>query len=319
MKVWLLTSPGHKEDWYECRRMLHEIKKRNLSGQYVNPDLWTIIDNKMYIAGKVVEPPDLILMRHAVWNTQKLKYLSKFEKQGTFIINKIEPHIDALDKIVSTRKYIAAGIPIPKTIEIDLSREDAGDIISDKIGWPCVIKWSFAAVSEKVFLCQSPDDFYKIIADRIRVERSPVYKSKWAMGNLPENKPCNFTFLAQEFLELDYMITAHAVKGKAIQATMQTIPPRLRGLDKFKANFSTLEGRTQLPLKASKEMQDLIYSTLDALNIEWGRFDIFPTKDGLKICEVNPSGNYVMAEGCSLHNLAGNMLDRALDKMYSRS
>lgn len=315
MRVWLLVSPGHKEHWYECRRMLHEIKKKNFDGRYMNPDLWTVIDNKMYVDGKVIQPPNLILMRHAVWNTSKLKHLSILEKQGTFIINKVEPHIDALDKITSTKKYIAAGIPIPKTIEIDLSRDDAADIISDKLGWPCVIKWSFAASSEKVFLCHSPDDFYKIIADRIQTERSPLYKSKWSMGNLSSDKSCNLTFLAQEFLELDYMITAHAIRDKSIQATIQTIPPKLRGIDKFKANFSNMEGRTQLPLKTTNDMQDLINKTLHALDIEWGRVDIFPTKDGLKICEVNPGGNYVMTECCSLTNRAGLMLEHALDKM----
>ena len=123
----------------------------------------------------------------------------------------------------------------------------------------------------------------------------------------------NTTVVAQEYLDLNFMITAHAVRGRNIQGTMQAIPPSFTGFDKFKANFANYEGRVQLPIVPCNEMKNLIDRSLEALGIEWGRVDIFPTKDGLKICEVNPSANFPMTEACSLHNRAGHMIDHAID------
>ena len=313
MKAWLLTSPWPKSHFYETWRFLDEMKKRGLDAVHVNPDMFTVVNDKVYKDDKFVEPPDLVLMRHAVWNPNGLRKLGVLRKYGSLFVTDIEPHIEALDKIHAHRKYVKADIPTPKTIFIDISNETAADEIGNSVGYPCVIKWRFAAGSEKVFLCQDEFELQVIAGNMIRHLSNEQFSRRLSSDPAVPRSKHNTTVVAQEYLDLNFMITAHAVRGRNIQGTMQAIPPSFTGFDKFKANFANYEGRVQLPIVPCNEMKNLIDRSLEALGIEWGRVDIFPTKDGLKICEVNPSANFPMTEACSLQNLAGHMIDHAID------
>ena len=317
MKAWLLTSPWPKSYFYETWRFLDEMKKRGLDAVHVNPDMFTVVNDKVYKDDKFVEPPDLVLMRHAVWNPEKLRKLGILRKHGTIFVTDIEPHIDALDKIIAHQKYVAAGISLPKTIFINILDDFAAEKITDLIGWPCVIKWRFAAGSEKVFLCKDEFEFQILAGDLYKNIPSEPFSRR--LSSDPKNLYSihNTTVLVQEYLDLNYMITAHAIRGGNIQATMVSCPPSLIGYSKFKGNMAPIEGRVQLPIKANKNMIDLIQKSLDILDVEWGRVDIFPTKDGLKLCEVNPSANFPYTELCSLRNLSGLMVEHAIKKYQS--
>jgi glutathione synthase/RimK-type ligase-like ATP-grasp enzyme len=317
MKAWLLTSPWPKSHFYETWRFLDEMKKRGLDAVHVNPDMFTVINDGVYKDGELVEPPDLILMRHAVWNPISLRKLGVLRKYGSLFVTDIEPHIEALDKVYAHQKYMKAGVPTPKTLFVDFSNETAADEIGDSVGYPCVIKWRFAAGSEKVFLCKDEFELQILAGNMIKNLSNIEFSRRLSSDPVTPYSKHNTTVIAQEYLDMNYMITAHAIRGKNIQATIQAIPPHFTGYSKFKANFANYEGRVQLPILASNEMQNLINKALDALNIEWGRIDIFPTKDGLKLCEVNPSANFPMTEACSLHNLAGQMIDHAIEVYQS--
>lgn len=313
--AWMLTSPWPKPHFYEVWRFMREMRDRGLHTEHITPDMCTIVGDSVYINDKKIEPPDLIIMRHAVWNPRKLKDLEVLGKQGTLFVSKLLPHIDALDKVISHQKYLKANIPLPKTIALDITDDSCIDEISDKIGWPCVIKWRFSAGSEKVFLCHDISDVYKVAADMIRESKTENYRRRLCFDPTRPQSKQNMTCIIQEYLDIDFLITAHAVKGRNIQATMQAMPPTLKGLAKFKGNFATSEDRTQIPIRANAEICNIIEKAMDALDIEWGRFDIFPTKDGLKLCEVNPSANIPFTEGSSLRNVAGHMVDHAIDKL----
>ena len=310
-KVWLLTSPAPKSYWYETWRFLDEIKKRGFDAEHINPYMCTVVNDNVYINNEKIIPPDLVIMRHAVWNPLGLKKIGILRKRGSIFVTDIEPHIEALDKINAHKKYEKANIPTAKTIFVDLSSETAADEIQNNIGYPCVIKWRFSAGSEKVFLCKDEFELYTIAGNLLKQLSSEDFHKKLTTN--PSNKKHNTTVVVQEYLDLNYMITAHAIRGRNIQATMQAIPPSFTGYEKFKANFANADGRVQLPIIASSEMKNLIDKSLDALNVEWGRVDIFPTKDGLKLCEINPSANFPMTEACSFRNLAGHMIDHAIE------
>lgn len=317
MKAWLLTSPWPKSYFYETWRFLDEMQKRNLDATHIHPDMCTVVNDKIFIDNKLIEPPDLVIMRHAVWNPDGLRKLGILRKYGTLFITDIEPHIEALDKIHAHEKYIKAGIPTPKTIFVNLANENNIDTIKTSIGYPCVVKWRFAAGSEKVFLCKDEFEIFIIAAELMRHLSNEQFTRRFS--SYPKNaySKHNTTVIIQEYLDINFMITAHSIRGGNIQATMQAIPPSFTGYSKFKANFANAEGRVQLPIKADKKLIDLIQTSLDALDIEWGRVDIFPTKDGYKLCEINPSANFPMTEACSLQNLAGYMIDHALSKYHS--
>jgi glutathione synthase/RimK-type ligase-like ATP-grasp enzyme len=148
MKAWLLTSPAPKPDWYETWRFVGEMRKRGLDTIHVNPSQWTRVGPDFFINNKKLDQPDIIVLRHAVWDTKPLRQIQPLLERGSFMYNKLQPHIDALDKVTTHPKYIAANIPVPKTEIIDFGDDNAFDIISDKIGWPCVIKWRFAGGSD---------------------------------------------------------------------------------------------------------------------------------------------------------------------------
>lgn len=314
LKAWLLTSPWPKSYFYETWRFLDEMQKRNLDAEHVHPDMCTVIGDDIFIDGKKIIPPDLVIMRHAVWNPDNLKKLGVLRKHGTIFVTDIEPHIEALDKINAHKKYVKAGLPTPKTLFIDILEDTAAEQIGDIIGYPCVIKWRFAAGSEKVFLCLNEFELQSISGNLIQSLSNAQFTRRLSSDPKMPNSKHNTTVIAQEYLNLNYMLTAHAVRDRNIQSTMQAIPPSFVGYEKFQANFANAEGRVQLPIATSKEMRDLIISSLDTLDVEWGRVDMFPTKDGLKLCEVNPSANFPMTEACSLKNLAGHMVDRAIEK-----
>jgi glutathione synthase/RimK-type ligase-like ATP-grasp enzyme len=317
INAWLLTSPWPKPYFYETWRFLDEMKKRNLNAYHVHPDMCTVVGDKVYIENKQIDPPDLVIMRHAVWNPDGLRKLGVLRKYGSLFVTDIEPHIEALDKVYAHEKYIKAKIPLPKTICIDISETNASEKIGDMIGFPCVIKWRFAAASEKVFLCLDEFELLSITGNLLKFTSNPQFTKRLSSDPRTPRSKHNMMVIAQEYLDLNYMITAHSIKNRNIQGTMQAIPPSFNGYQKFQANFANAEGRVQLPINASDEMQDLINRSLDALNVEWGRVDIFPTKDGLKLCEINPSANFPMTEACSLENLAGHMIDHAIEKYQS--
>jgi glutathione synthase/RimK-type ligase-like ATP-grasp enzyme len=317
INAWLLTSPWPKSHFYETWRFLDEMNKRGLNSIHINPDMCTIIGDQLYINGKLTPPPDLVIMRHAVWNPNGLRKLGILRKHGTIFVTDIEPHIEALDKIHAHRKYVKAGIPTPKTAFIDISKDSAAEEIENTVGYPCVIKWRFAAGSEKVFLCRDEFELQIIAGNLIRHLSNEQFSRRLSSDPVRPHSSHNTTVFAQEYLDLNYMITAHTVRGRNIQGTMQAIPPSFTGFDKFKANFANYEGRVQLPITPCQELKSLIDKSLEALNIEWGRVDIFPTKDGFKLCEVNPSANFPMTEACSLQNLAGHMVDHAIEKYQS--
>lgn len=314
INAWLLTSPWPKSYFYETWRFLDEMQKRNLNAQHVHPDMCTLVGDNVFIDGKQIIPPDLVIMRHAVWNPNNLKKLGVLRKHGTRFITDIEPHIEALDKIYAHEKYIKAGIPTPKTFFVDIVEDSAAEQIGDAVGYPCVIKWRFAAGSEKVFLCLNEFELQSLAGNLVKFIPNNQFSRRLSSDPESPKSKHNTTVLAQEYLNLNYMLTAHAVRDRNIQGTMQAIPPHFIGYEKFQANFANAEGRVQLPIKVNNEMRSLITRALDALDVEWGRVDIFPTKDGLKLCEVNPSANFPMTEACSLRNIAGHMVDRAIEK-----
>lgn len=321
MKAWLLTSPAPKKHWYETWRFMGEMQKRGLDAMHINPSMWKSDGKNLFINGLKLKQPDIIILRHAVWDTRPLKQIKTILDQGAYICNPLLPHIDALDKVTSQSKYISANIPMPKTEIIDFSNEIAFDIISDKIGWPCVIKWRFSAGSKDVYLCHSPEDVYPILKKYIDVHRGngPHHEFNYSMGIKSYDEKLDMKMLVQEYLNLDYMFRVHTIKGRHIIANMQIHGLSLKGYDKFKGNFSSIgidsppDGRIHLSTKPTSEMIDLVERTLSALDLEWGGIDIFPTKDGLKLCEVNPTANIVTAEGASLKNVTGEMIDHILE------
>lgn len=313
IKAWLLTSPASKNYWYENLRFLDEMKKRGLDTQHINPDMCTVVNDDVYIGAEKIIPPDLVIMRHAVWNTIGLKKLEILKKYGTVFVADIDPHIEALDKINAHKKYEKAGIPLAKTIFVDLSSESSFDEVDNIIGYPCVVKWRFAAGSEKVFLCKDEFELYAIAGNLIKALPSEQFYKRFSPNPTDIYSKHNTTVVVQEYLDLDYMIAAHAVRGRNVQAMMQVIPPSFVGYSKFQANFASHKDRVQLPIKACNELKDLIDRSLSALNVEWGRIDIFPTKEGFKLCEVNPAGNPTTAEMTSLQNLVGHMIDHAIE------
>jgi glutathione synthase/RimK-type ligase-like ATP-grasp enzyme len=320
MKAWLLTTLAPKSDWYETWRFVGEMRKRGLDTIHINPSQWTRVGSDFYVNDKKLDQPDIIVLRYAVWDTKPLRQIQPLLDRGTFIYNKLQPHIDALDKVTAHPKYIDANIPVPKTEIIDFNNDDAFDIISDKIGWPCVIKWRFSAGSNNVYLCHSPEDIYPIIREFIEIHRRKVRMPyKYCKGLVPDNKQLDLKMIAQEYLDLDYMFRVHTIRGRHIIANMQIHGLSLKGYDKFKGNFSSVgmdnppDGRIHLATRPTAEMKDLVGRTLEALDLEWGAIDVFPTKDGLKICEINPTANIVTTEGSSFRNVTGFMIDHILE------
>jgi glutathione synthase/RimK-type ligase-like ATP-grasp enzyme len=301
MKAWLLTNPYPQPHWHETRRMIHEMEKRGLTPIHVRPSDWIIKDDIMYIDDKPIDAPDLIINRHALaWpgpadDYSKLSEAKILEKHGTFIVNKIDQQIFALSKINAHQKYVDHDIPTPRTEIVDLLQNNIIEIIDENIGWPCVIKWPYSCLGLKVILCKSPSNL-QIIID--------------------ENKILGTKVIVQEYLDLNYMIGAHGIRDGNIEAQMQVIDPDTSTENKFKANMARRNYR--IPIKTTNEIRNLVQSALEALDLEWGRFDIFPTKDGLKICELNPSANMPWTEFASLNNIAGYMVDHAIMRMRSR-
>jgi glutathione synthase/RimK-type ligase-like ATP-grasp enzyme len=318
-KAWLLTSPAPKSHWYETWRFMGEMKKRGLDTIHINPSMWKFNGQELFINDSKLEQPDVIMLRHAVWNTRPLKHVKTFLDRGTYICNPLLPHIDALDKVTSQPKYIAAKIPMPKTEIIDFNDDLAIDIIDDKIGWPCVIKWRFAAGSERVYLCHNPEEVYAVAKELINTHRGRIVRPHYATGNIPLTHDIDLKVIAQEYLHLDYMFRVHAIRGRHILPNMQIHGLSLKGYDKFKGNFSSIgtdnppDGRMTLATKAPEEMRIMVENILDALGLQWGGIDLFPSKDGFMLCEVNPTANIVMAEAASLKNITGMMIDHMLE------
>ncbi|MEK6916128.1 MAG: lysine biosynthesis protein LysX [Nanoarchaeota archaeon] len=249
MKVGFLYSIIRPEE----KLLLQELRKRNV-------DVVKINDSKEFFdLSKKNFDIDILLERSVSYN--RGLYISKiFEGYGIPVVNKSFVSENCGDKFVTSKILIENKIPTPRVI-MAFTPETALEAV-EKLGYPCVIKpvvGSWARLVSK-------------ITDRHAAEA--VIEHKKVLGGVQHS-----IFYIQEYVEKPGRdIRAFVVDDKTICAIY-------RSSEHWITN--TARGGKAANCPVTKELDDICKKTAKAIGGGILAIDLFETKKGLVVNEVN--------------------------------
>lgn len=316
--VWILGN--YFSNWkdlknhYEYSTLFSEFEKRGCTVKFIDTPSLIIRDNSNFLEfeGELLDAPDIALIKTFLTGDYWKRKIKRLQSMGTFIINDPDNMIEYTDKIKMYQKLKNAGIPIPKTIGVDIKMpiNDMIKTAEENIGWPCIIKpnygWSAAGLS----VCMNPDDLKNAVAN-MNLSLDAV------MG---KTRPKPTSYVIQELINAKYMLVFTSagrdkfyttmVYGKSshLQKTTYKNSPLLSVFEKY--------GMT-IQQRPSNEATDIFVSALDALGLDIVRAEIFVTDDGYKVCEFNGSGSFGKAAIVCRENIANDIVEFTMRKYRS--
>lgn len=199
--------------------------------------------------------------------------------------NNLAQHKYSIDKVSDILKLALAGIPIPRTFySHDFSQYEE---LSQKIGFPLVIKTARAGKGYSVFKITSKDDLSSFI-ERLKIEGKEAK-----------------SYLMQEFIDYQHDLRCLVIGNNVF--CMERIPKK----GEFRANFS-LGGSVKL-FDISSDDKDLAIGALKTVDMSVGGVDILIGKDGSRyILEVNHTAGFVGMEKATSKNIGKIWLENAI-------
>ena len=241
---------------------------------------------------KDADAPDFILF----WD--KDTRLARFlEQQGYPVFNSSEAIAACDDKSLTHLVLAKAGIPMPRTILAPMTFDNIGYTntnflreVSERLGFPMVVKECFGSFGQQVYLAKEPEDLKALVA---------------SIGAKP--------MLFQEF------IASSAGRDVRLQVVgEQVIAAMYRYSDHgdFRANLSI--GGKMLPYEPTKEQCELAIRCCELLGLDYAGVDLlFGEGDTTLVCEVNSNAHFKNIYDCTGVNAAEAILSHIVDKLMA--
>lgn len=318
INVWILGNYffnwKNLDKHYQYSTLSAEFKKHGCIVKFIDTPSLIIRNNSNYIEyeGELLEAPDIALIKTFLTGDYWKQKMRKLQSMGTFILNDPDNMIDYTDKVKMYEKLKNAGIPIPKTINLDvkMSIDDMIKATKEKIGWPCIIKPNYGWSAGGLFTCMSSNDFRHAIANMQLSLDSVMGKSR----------PKPTSFVVQELVDAKYMLVFTSAGRDKFYTTM--VYGKSSHLQKTTYKNSSLlnvfekYGMT-IQQKPSNEATNIFVSALDALGLDIVRAEIFVTDDGYKVCELNGSGAFGIPAIACRENIAKDIVKHIMQKYRS--
>jgi ribosomal protein S6--L-glutamate ligase len=290
-------------EFFPTTQLLEEIGRRNnthgifLSSRFVSPLVNNTIVDALF-ANQSLKSLDGIIPRIGRTQTEiGLLCLQHFELMGIPTTISSQALFLARDKF---RCYQAIhqvpGVQLPKTVLI--SNSYMFDKLMESFKFPVVIKIPNATQGLGTILAPSRRVALEIIEALFLRYSTPIMVQEYLQGVSPD---------AKDLIE-DIRVL---VVGDTILGAMRRIAPK----GEWRTNYA--QGATCVAHELNKEDQELVLRIVERIGIEVAGIDLFPTKEGLFVLEVNACPGWKAFEQAqSKINVAKNIIDYILMKIH---
>ena len=270
MTVLILTKNERNE--YESSRLVESFAAKGIEARACHPDDFDIIVDRniksgIKYKGQDMELPQLVLVRVGAGILPfQLAVIRHFEQAGVPCVNGSVSIETVKDKLRTSQILSRSGIAIPNTMLVRWPIEDR--LVTEYIGFPCVVKVVTGSYGEGVHLCERKKDFKKLVE---------------FVENLGNKK----TLLVQEYLgdcpgtDLRVLV----IGGKVMGAMMRTAPE-----GDFRANITG--GGTGSKFEITEEIDFIARETARALNLDIAGIDLLFDERGFRVCEANSNPGF---------------------------
>ena len=270
MTVLILTKNDRNE--YESSRLVESFAAKGIEARACHPDDFDIIVDRnikggIKYKGQDMELPRLVLVRLGAGILPfQLAVIRHFEQAGVPCVNGSVAIETVKDKLRSSQILSRSGIAIPNTMLVRWPIEDR--LVTDNIGFPCVVKVVTGSYGEGVHLCERKKDYKKLVE---------------FVENLGNKK----TMIVQEYLgdrpgeDLRVLV----IGGKVMGAMLRTAPE-----GDFRANITG--GGTGSRYEITEEIDYIARETARALNLDIAGVDLLFDDRGFRVCEANSNPGF---------------------------
>jgi len=270
MSVIILSKQERNE--YETNRLVESFTTKGITAKVCHPDDFDIIVDRniksgIKYKGQDLELPKLVLVRLGAGILPfQLAVIRHFEQAGVPCVNGSIPIETVKDKLRSSQILSRAGIAIPNTMLVRWPIEDR--LVTDYIGFPCVVKVVTGSYGEGVHLCERKKDYKKLVE---------------FVENLGNKK----TMIVQEYLgdrpgeDLRVLV----IGGKVVGAMLRSAPE-----GDFRANITN--GGTGSNFPVTDEIEYIARETARALNLDIAGVDLLFDDRGFRVCEANSNPGF---------------------------
>jgi RimK family alpha-L-glutamate ligase len=270
MSIIIITKQAETD--YETSRLLESFAAKNIETRVCHPDDFDIIVDRdirkgIKYKGEDIELPQLVLVRLGAGILPfQLAVLRHFEQAGVIVVNSGESISTAKDKMRTSQLLSRAGIPIPNTMMVRFPIQEK--LITDNIGYPCVIKVVTGSYGAGVYLCEKKRDYKKIV-------------------EFVESLGSKKTLLVQEYLgdQPGEDLRVLVIGGKVLGAMKRSAPE-----GDFRANITN--GGTGENFPVTEEIDYIARETASALGLTIAGVDLLFDKRGFRVCEANSNPGF---------------------------
>jgi RimK family alpha-L-glutamate ligase len=271
MSVIIITKQTTED--YETRKLVESFTAKEIQVRVCAPDLFDIIVDKdirkgIKYKGEDIELPQLVLVRLGAGILPfQLAVLRHFEQAGVTVVNSSVAIETVKDKLRTSQILSRHNIPIPNTMLVRYPIDD--NLITENIGYPCVVKVVTGSYGAGVYLCEKKRDYKKLV-DFIE-----------KLGNKK-------TLIVQEYLgerpgeDLRVLV----IGGQVIGAMKRTAPE-----GDFRANITN--GGTGSLFEVTPEIDVIARETAQVLGLSIAGIDLLFDPRGFRVCEANSNPGFL--------------------------
>jgi RimK family alpha-L-glutamate ligase len=270
MSVIILSKQERNE--YETNRLVESFTAKGITARVCHPDNFDIIVDKditqgIKYDGERIELPELVLVRLGAGILPfQLAVIRHFEQAGVPCVNSSLAVETVKDKLRSSQMLSRAGLAIPNTMLVRFPIDDS--LVTDNIGFPCVVKLVTGSYGEGVHLCETKSDYKKLMGfvDTLGAKKTMIVQEY--LGERPGE-------------DLRVLV----IGGKVIGAMKRTAPE-----GDFRANITN--GGTGSNFEVSDEIDYLAREAARALGLDIAGVDLLFDHRGFRICEANSNPGF---------------------------
>lgn len=288
---------SRKRTLYSTKRLIEEVKAKNIDPALLNPLKCDIITGKeghfIYYHKKKLLNVDIVIPRIGASITKYgLNVLRQFIEMGIPSVSSPESIAIARDKFHCLVTIDKAGIKIPQTMMVR-KPENISKAIDRVGGVPVVIKLIRGTQGAGVILIES------------KSAATSTIDALWSLGQ---------HIIIQEFIveSRGTDIRCIVVDGKVVACCR-----RIAKYDEFRSNFH--KGGAIEPVELTIEQEQSAIKAAKALNIGVAGIDMLESVEGTKVIEVNASPGFEGIEAATGVNVAKAIIDYAVKLVESRN
>ncbi len=277
MKIWYLWEgqlDGEVPGSYEMRRLLEVGQARGHEVRVFDPLQVKLLcgENEnhvnVFVDGLGREKPDVVMARMGSATTYLCHaVLRHMLRNGVTVINHSSAVENAADKLRCMQILADKNVPIPRTMFARCPVDS--EFITQKIGYPVIVKTLKGTQGGGVYLCETPDKLRDLSEILVHggIDNTPVLFQEFVAGSSGRD------------------VRAFVVGGKVL-ACME----RKSTDGSFKSNIT--RGGVGQPVAITPAIEKIAIDTAEALDLEVAGIDLLYADNGFKICEANSAPDF---------------------------